>query len=166
MQPRLSKRARAIPRLARHWPSLHLRLTACQRCESIDASVGPTELHSAPYRSEVSGRNNSQKTTTQQTMKIGLFFETDSAPASMVRHLGDYGSPRGTPEMVEAVYCAILLVVVCMMLGIIEIPQPHQPDRLSPEPFERERARDRVLSAERQSGEITRLRRQFSSRLI
>lgn len=67
--------------------------------------------------------------------------------------------------MLESICSVVLLVVVAMMLGFIEIPGARSTLQAVREPHEAKRARDRASVAEFKVQEMSRLRRQFRSRL-
>ncbi len=70
--------------------------------------------------------------------------------------------------MLEGLCSVVLLVVVAMMLGIIEVPSARstlKAFREPREPRETKRVRDHATMAGFQVQEMSRLRRQFRSRL-
>ncbi len=68
--------------------------------------------------------------------------------------------------MIEGVYAIILLVVVCMMLGIVEVPARGAGTETRPEPPQARRRRPGPSREFQQAAERTSLRRLFPSRLV
>lgn len=67
--------------------------------------------------------------------------------------------------MTEIFFAIVLLVIVAMMLGIVEVPGRRTSGQADPTPQEAKRARERTSNNAFRAQEMTRLRRQFRSRL-